>query len=252
MITTDVETGRRRLLALIEGARAVLPFTGAGISTECGIPDFRSPGGVWTKNAPIDFRDFVARRAMRDEAWRRRFALEEQFGAAQPGRGHHALASLWRAGRAPAVVTQNIDNLHQASGVAAQDVVELHGNTTYALCLSCAARYEIAWVRERFDATGHAPDCACGGHIKTATVSFGQAMPEAEMRRAEELTLRCDLFLAIGSSLVVWPAAGFPLLAKRNGARLVILNREPTEFDEIADLVVHADIGDVLAPLVSH
>ncbi|MFL9824287.1 SIR2 family NAD-dependent protein deacylase [Rhodoplanes sp. SY1] len=252
MITTDVETGRRRLLALIEDSDVVLPFTGAGISTECGIPDFRSPGGVWTKNAPIDFRDFVARREMRDEAWRRRFVLEEQFGAARPGRGHHALAGLWRAGKAPAVVTQNIDNLHQASGVAAQDVVELHGNTTYALCLSCAARYEIAWVKERFDATGHAPDCACGGHIKTATVSFGQAMPEAEMRRAEELTLRCDLFIAIGSSLVVWPAAGFPLLAKRNGARLVILNRESTEFDEIADLVVHADIGNVLAPLVSH
>ncbi|MBK5958362.1 NAD-dependent deacetylase [Rhodoplanes elegans] len=252
MITTDVETGRRRLLALIEEARAVLPFTGAGISTECGIPDFRSPGGVWTRNAPIDFRDFVARRDMRDEAWRRRFALEEQFGAAQPGRGHHALASLWRAGKAPAVVTQNIDNLHQDSGIAAPDVVELHGNTTYALCLSCSARYEIAWVRERFEATGHAPDCRCGGHIKTATVSFGQAMPEAEMRRAEELTLACDLFLAIGSSLVVWPAAGFPLLAKRNGAKLVILNRDATEFDEIADLVVRADIGNVLAPLVSH
>ncbi|MDC7785247.1 NAD-dependent deacetylase [Rhodoplanes sp. TEM] len=252
MITSDVETGRRRLAALIEGASVVLPFTGAGISTECGIPDFRSPGGVWTRNAPIPFDEFVASRRARDEAWRRRFAMEEEFGAAQPGRGHRALASLWRAGKAPAVVTQNIDNLHQASGVAAEDVVELHGNTTYALCLSCGARYELAWVKERFGATGHAPDCGCGGHIKTATVSFGQAMPEEAMRRAEALALRCDLFLAIGSSLVVWPAAGFPLLAKRNGARLVILNREPTEFDEAADLVVHADIGSVLAAFVSH
>ncbi|RAI45607.1 SIR2 family NAD-dependent protein deacylase [Rhodoplanes roseus] len=253
MIASDAETGRKHLAEMIESASVVLPFTGAGISTECGIPDFRSPGGLWTKNAPIPFGEFVASREMRDEAWRRRFVIEEQFGAAQPGRGHRALASLYRIGKAPAVVTQNIDNLHQASGVPEDDVVELHGNTTYALCLSCGRRYEVAWVKERFEVTDHAPDCtSCGGYIKTATVSFGQAMPEAAMRRAEALTLRCDLFLAIGSSLVVWPAAGFPMLAKRNGARLVILNREPTEFDEVADLVVHADIGNVLAPFVTH
>lgn len=250
MIASDVETGRRRLTELIAQASVVLPFTGAGISTECGIPDFRSPGGVWTKNAPIDFGAFVGSRAMRDEAWRRRFAMEAEFGTARPGRGHRALASLYRAGKVPAVVTQNIDNLHQASGVAAQDVVELHGNTTYALCLSCGRRYELAWVKERFTASGHAPDCSCGGFIKTATVSFGQAMPEAEMRRAEALTLGCDLFLAIGSSLVVWPAAGFPMLAKRNGAVLVIINRDRTELDDAADLVVRADIGSVLASYV--
>jgi NAD-dependent deacetylase len=152
------------------------------------------------------------------------------------------------------VVTQNIDNLHQDSGIAPEHVIELHGNSTYALCLDCATRYELAWVKERFAAgNGRAPDCEdCGGPIKSATVSFGQAMPEAAMRRAEELTLACDLFLAVGSSLVVWPAAGFPLLAKRNGARLVIINREPTEFDAMADLVVREDIGTVLAPMIVH
>jgi len=130
--------------------------------------------------------------------------------------------------------------------------VELHGNTTYATCLDCAARYELPWVKQFFEASGRAPSCtSCGGHIKTATVSFGQAMPEREMQRAEEMTRAADLFIAIGSSLVVWPAAGFPLMAKRNGAALVIINRDPTEFDDIADLVVRHDIGDVLAPFIA-
>jgi NAD-dependent deacetylase len=254
MIASDLETGVARLRDLIERARVVLPFTGAGISTECGIPDFRSPGGLWTKNRPIPFDEFLASQERRDEAWRRRFAMEEQFAQAKPGRGHRALASLYRSGKAPAIVTQNIDNLHQASGVAPEHVIELHGNNSYALCLDCAARYELAWVKERFtSASGRAPECPdCNGYIKTATVSFGQSMPEHAMRRAEELTLDCDLFLAVGSSLVVWPAAGFPLMAKRNGARLVIINREATEFDAIADLVVPEDIGTVLAPLIAH
>jgi NAD-dependent protein deacetylase/lipoamidase len=188
---------------------------------------------------------------MRDEAWRRRFVMEESFAKAKPGRGHQALASLYRSGKSPALITQNIDNLHQASGIAAADVIELHGNTTYATCLDCAKRYEVSWVREKFDAEGqHAPDCECGGYIKTATVSFGQSMPAEAMQRSEELTMSCDLFLAVGSSLVVWPAAGFPLMAKRNGAALVIINREPTEFDELADLVVRNDIGDALGPFI--
>jgi NAD-dependent deacetylase len=179
--------------------------------------------------------------------------MEEHFSAARPGRGHLALASLHRTGKVPAVITQNIDNLHQASGIPPECVVELHGNTTYALCLDCAARYELSWVRERFQREGRAPDCPrCGGYIKSATVSFGQAMPEAAMRHAEQLVSSCDLFLAIGSSLVVWPAAGFPLMAKRNGATLVIINREPTDFDALADLVIREDIGDALASFVSH
>jgi NAD-dependent deacetylase len=252
MIAPDLETAVARLTHLFDTSDIVVPFTGAGISTECGIPDFRSPGGIWTKMQPIPFDAFVARQDMRDEAWRRRFAMEDEFGGAKPGRGHQALASLYRAGKAPGVITQNIDNLHQASGIKTEHVVELHGNTTYALCLDCTKRYEMAWVRARFEESGgRAPDCACGGYIKSATVSFGQAMPEAAMRRAEELTLGCDLFLSIGSSLVVWPAAGFPLMAKRNGARLAIINREATEFDDLADLVVREDIGSVLAPFIA-
>jgi NAD-dependent deacetylase len=253
MIAPDLETAIRGLRQLIEEAAVVVPFTGAGISTECGIPDFRSPGGIWTKMRPIEFGDFLASQEMRDESWRRRFAMEDQFGGARPGRGHRALASLYRAGKIPAVITQNIDNLHQASGFAADRVVELHGNTTYASCLDCGKRYHLTWVRERFTASGgRSPDCPdCGGHIKTATVSFGQAMPEAAMRRAQELTDSCDLFLAIGSSLVVWPAAGFPLAAKRNGARLAIINRDATDFDDIADLVVRDDIGSALAPFIA-
>jgi NAD-dependent protein deacetylase/lipoamidase len=253
MIAPDLETAISRLRDLIEGAQTILPFTGAGISTESGIPDFRSPGGLWTKNQPIPFDDFIASPEVRDEAWRRRFAMEDNFAQAKPGRGHRALASLYRAGKVPALVTQNIDNLHQASGIAPQHVVELHGNTTYALCLDCGERYELAWVKQRFESSGwHAPDCGCGGYIKTATVSFGQAMPVEAMRRAEDLSMSCDLFLAIGSSLVVWPAAGFPLMAKRNGAALVIINREPTEFDELADLVVRNDIGEVLGHFIAH
>ena len=252
MIASDLATATEALRDLLEGARAIVPFTGAGISTECGIPDFRSPGGLWTKNRPIDFGDFLASGEMRDEAWRRRFAMEESFAQARPGRGHRALASLYRAGKVPGLITQNIDNLHQASGIDAADIVELHGNTTYALCLECGERYELSWVRERFESNGHhAPDCACGGFVKTATVSFGQAMPADAMQRAEDLSRNCDVFLAIGSSLVVWPAAGFPLMAKRSGASLVIINREPTEFDDLADLVIHDDIGAVLAPFIN-
>jgi len=252
MIAPDVTTAIDRLRALVDEASVIVPFTGAGISTECGIPDFRSPGGIWTKMRPIDFSDFIASQEARDESWRRRFAMQEQFGGAKPGRGHQALAALYRAGKSPGVVTQNIDNLHQASGIASEHVVELHGNTTYATCLDCAARYELPWVKQFFEASGRAPSCtSCGGHIKTATVSFGQAMPEREMQRAEEMTRAADLFIAIGSSLVVWPAAGFPLMAKRNGAALVIINRDPTEFDDIADLVVRHDIGEVLAPFIA-
>ena len=251
MIAPDLQTAIDRLCGLIERSRVVVPFTGAGISTECGIPDFRSPGGLWTKNHPIPYDDFISSQEMRNEAWRRRFALEGNFSAARPARGHRALASLYRAGKVPAVITQNIDNLHQVSGFAAECVVELHGNTTYAICLGCNQRYELAWVRERFEASGAAPDCpGCGGHIKSATVSFGQSMPVSAMQRAEELALGCDLFLSIGSSLVVWPAAGFPLMAKRNGSALVIINREPTDIDSLADLVVRHDIGDALAPFV--
>ena len=253
MIAPDLEIATARLRDMIEGSERVVPFTGAGISTESGIPDFRSPGGLWTKTQPIPFDRFLASRQMRDEAWRRRFAMEEYFAKARPTRGHLALASLYRRGKSPGVITQNIDNLHQASGIAARDVIELHGNTTFATCLDCKTRYELADMKLKFDSSGGSvPDCDCGGFIKTATVSFGQAMPEPEMRRAQQWAGDCDLFIAIGSSLVVWPAAGFPLQAKKSGAQLVIVNREATEFDSMADLVIRNDIGDALAPLIVH
>jgi NAD-dependent deacetylase len=253
MVAADLDAAAGRLQDMIHEARTVVPFTGAGISTECGIPDFRSPGGIWTRYSPIPFEEFLASQEARNESWRRRFAMTSEFGDARPGRGHRALASLYRAGKSPVVVTQNIDNLHQASGIAPEHVVELHGNTTYAVCLDCSERYELSWVRARMEAgNGCAPDCpGCGGFIKTATISFGQAMPEAAMRRAEDLARSCDLFLSIGSSLAVWPAAGFPLMAKRNGARLIVINREPTAFDEVADLVLHRDIGTVLEPFIT-
>src|SRR5215208_4593799 len=174
MITGDLETGITSLRELIDNARVVLPFTGAGISTECGIPDFRSPGGLWTRNRPISFDEFVASPGARAEAWRRRFAMEPTFAQARPSRGHRALASLDRAGKIPAIITQNIDNLHQASGFAAEHVVELHGNTTYARCIGCGRDYDLAWVKQSFETIGAAPDCTlCDDPIKTATISFG-------------------------------------------------------------------------------
>jgi NAD-dependent deacetylase len=252
MIAPDFQTGVDRLAELVGGSSAVVPFTGAGISTECGIPDFRSPGGLWTKHAPIPFDAFLASQEARDETWARRFAMDEVLSKAKPGRGHRALASLHRAGKVPGVVTQNIDNLHQASGIPSASVCELHGNTSYAACLDCGKHYTLKWVRDSFDQSGRAPECVeCNGFIKTATIAFGQSMPQAAMQQAERLTLSADLFISIGSSLVVWPAAGFPLMAKRNGAALVILNREPTDFDDIADLVIRHDIGDVLTRFIA-
>lgn len=235
----------------IEEAHRVVIFTGAGVSTESGIPDFRSPGGLWTKMAPIDFQDFVNSAEIRAEAWRRKFEIDKTIKQAEPNKGHMAIAKLVDMGKASHVITQNIDNLHQASGIPPEKIIELHGNGTYAKCLDCGERHELFWVREKFEATEAAPDCRnCGGIVKSATISFGQAMPEEEMNRAHEATLGCDLFIAIGSSLQVYPAAGFPILAKRNGAVLAILNREPTELDQIADLVIHEEIGPTLAPVV--
>jgi len=253
VIAKDLQSGVEQLGDMIARAKTIVPFTGAGISTECGIPDFRSPGGIWTRNRPIQFDEFVASQDARDESWRRRFAMEEVFAAAKPGRGHRALAALHRAGKIPAVITQNIDNLHQASGFAPDRVIELHGNTTYARCIGCGQVYQLDWVKRRLDQDGAAPDCtACDAPVKTATISFGQAMPEDEMQRATELSQSCDLFIAIGSSLVVWPEAGFPMMAKSSGARLVIINREPTEQDDIADLVIRHDIGETLGPFVGN
>jgi NAD-dependent deacetylase len=236
--------------AIAQARRAVV-FTGAGISTESGIPDFRSPGGIWTRMAPIDFADFLASEEARRETWRRRFAMDETFREARPNRGHRAVAELVRRGKVAAVITQNIDGLHQASGIADDRVIELHGNSTYAHCLDCKARYELEALRIAFERDETAPVCDdCGGFVKTATISFGQAMPAEAMRRAETEILAADLFIVAGSSLVVYPAAAFPELAKRNGATLVIINREPTGLDPIADLVLNRTIGETLGTAV--
>jgi len=240
----------KELSHLINVADRIVLFTGAGISTESGIPDFRSPGGIWTKQTPIDFSDFMRSDNARRETWRRRFAMEPILRQAVPNRGHRAVAELIRTGKASAVITQNIDGLHQDSGVPDDKVIELHGNTTYAHCLECGSRYEIEALRVDFESDRIVPHCACGGWVKTATISFGQSMPVNEMRRAEKETLLGDLFIAIGSSLVVYPAAGFPELAKHNGSALVILNLQPTGLYEIADLVLNRSIGDTLGAVV--
>ena len=231
---------------MIEAAQRIVLVTGAGISTESGIPDFRSPGGTWTKIKPIEFSDFMRSDAARRETWRRRFEMEETLRLAAPNRGHRAVAELIRRGQASAVITQNIDGLHQDSGIPDDKVIELHGNTTYAHCLECAQRYEIEELRVDFESDRIVPHCACGGWVKTATISFGQSMPLDKMRRAERETLLADLFISIGSSLVVYPAAGFPELAKRNGARLVIVNLQETGLDGMADLVLNRPIGEAL------
>ncbi len=240
----------REFAGLIEAADRVVVFTGAGISTESGIPDFRSPGGTWTTQKPIDFSDFMRSDEARRETWRRRFAMEATLRQAAPNRGHRAVAELIRSGKAASVITQNIDGLHQDSGIPDDRVIELHGNTTYAHCLECGTRYDIEALRVDFEQDRIVPHCACGGWVKTATVSFGQSMPIDAMRRAERETLLADLFIAIGSSLVVYPAAAFPELAKRNGSALVILNLQQTGLDGIADLVLNRPIGDTLGSVI--
>jgi NAD-dependent deacetylase len=240
-----------RLHEMIAGAQRIVAFTGAGISTESGIPDFRSPGGIWTKYQPIYFDDFMSSEEMRHEAWRRKFATDETMIKAEPNAGHRALAKLVERGKMTAIITQNIDGLHQRSGVPDSKIIELHGNTTYATCLDCGQRHELAPIRKAFLGKGELPICAkCDGIVKTATISFGQAMPEIQMARAQDETMGCDLFIVLGSSLVVYPAAGFPKIAKRKGAKLVILNREETDQDANADLVIHGEIGPTMSRVV--
>ncbi|HEY2658895.1 MAG TPA: Sir2 family NAD-dependent protein deacetylase [Caulobacteraceae bacterium] len=243
---------RARLAELIQASRRMVVFTGAGVSTESGIPDFRSPGGVWSRMKPIYFQDFVASEDKRREAWTRAFSGVAGWTGAAPNSGHLAVARLVTQGKVSAVITQNVDNLHQDSGVPADQVIELHGNASYAACLDCGLRHELADLKAPFLERGEVPACrACGGIVKTAVISFGQSMPEGPMARAEAESLACDLFLVLGSSLVVYPAAGFPLLAKRNGARLAIVNREPTEQDAYADLVLHDEIGPLLSEITA-
>lgn len=236
---------------MIAEAHRIVAFTGAGISTESGIPDFRSPGGVWSRMKPIPFQDFVADEDQRREAWNRAFSGRAGWTGRAPNAGHHALARLHQRGRLSSVVTQNVDNLHQDSGVPADRVIELHGNASYAACLACGLRHELADLRGPFLERGEIPACRdCGGLLKSATISFGQSLRPEVLERAQAETLACDLFLVLGSSLVVYPAAAFPLTAKRAGARLAILNREPTDLDPHADLALHDEIGPTLSEVV--
>jgi NAD-dependent deacetylase len=234
------------LRKMLDASRQAVVFTGAGVSTESGIPDFRSPGGIWTKYQPIEFREFISSEEARRETWRRKIAVDEAVSRAEPNRGHRAIAHLVALGKVSSVITQNIDGLHQRSGIPDEQVIELHGNGTYAACLECARRYELAEVFVAFKINEEPPLCDCGGFIKSATISFGQPMPFEAMRRAQAESKNCDLFLALGSSLVVYPAAGFPAVAKQSGARLVILNRESTDLDYLADLVLNLEIGPTL------
>jgi NAD-dependent deacetylase len=246
------DTQISELARLVQPARRAVLFTGAGVSTECGVPDYRSPGGLWSQVRPIEFKEWLASPERRLEGWKRYFRIRDSFRNVEPGRGHIAMAELIRRGHAAAVITQNIDDLHRLSGIPSAQIIELHGNGTYARCLDCGERYDLDWVRGIVEGEGRAPDCpACGGIVKSGTVSFGQAMPEAAMASARAATEDADLFLAIGSSLQVYPAAGFPILAASSGTPLVIINREETQLDGMAELVIRGDIGTILSRLVA-
>ena len=241
---------RARLAELIEASGRVVVFTGAGISTESGIPDFRSPGGVWSRMKPITFEEFVGSEDKRREAWTRTFSGVAGWVGARPNAGHHGVARLLVSNKASVVITQNVDNLHQASGAPIDRLIELHGNASYATCLDCGLRHELEVLKQSFLGSGEIPVCRdCGGLVKTATISFGQTLPAAALQRAEAETRACDLFLVLGSSLQVYPAAGLPLAARRAGALLVIVNREPTPQDHLAELVLHDSIGEVMTEI---
>jgi len=249
--TSQLSPELAQLRAMIRVSERIVVFTGAGISTESGIPDFRGPKGVWKTQTPIDFSDFVASEDVRRESWRRKFGGDGKLEHAEPNAGHQAITSLVKAGKVTHIITQNVDGLHQKSGTPDAQVIELHGNASYAKCLQCARRFELEDLRRDFVVDESVPYCdECGGMIKTATISFGQAMPVDEMQLAETATLACDLFISIGSSLVVYPAAGFPRMAKQNGARLVIINEQETDLDPICDLVLHEQIGPTLSRVV--
>jgi NAD-dependent deacetylase len=256
---SDPDLADPSLTALLDEATRVLAFTGAGISTESGIPDFRSPGGVWTRYDPakLTFGRYVESAQVREQSWEMR--REMLGGGHRPNAGHLALARLESAGRSLGVVTQNIDGLHQDAG--SRRVVELHGTAREVMCIGhaprhgvpdgCGFRAPVGWAFERVDAGDRDPLCPmCGGLVKSATVSFEQVLFPGVVAQAEELASSTDLLLAVGSSLVVHPAAALPLLAVSSGARLVIVNDEPTPYDDLADLVVRGRAGAVLAPAV--
>ena len=237
----------RALAERLRAANRAVVFTGAGISTESGIPDFRSPGGLWSQIKPITYQQFVADEGQRREAWTRAFSGVARWTGSPPNDGHRAVATLMAAGKVSAVITQNVDNLHQDGGADPGRVIELHGNAGYATCLECGLRHELAELKPPFEAEGRIPACRdCGGLVKTAVISFGQAMPRDAWSRAEDETLASDLFLVLGSSLTVRPAAELPRLAWEAGVPLVIVNRDPTPLDHLASLVLREEIGPLM------
>ena len=249
---TGSESPSPTLADALDGAGRIVFFTGAGISTESGIADFRSPGGVWSRITPIEFCDFLADKEVRREDWRRRFRFRREFAAAQPNIAHRAIASCVKDGTALGVVTQNIDDLHQRAGVPRDRVIELHGNGMNAACLDCGRPHDLDALEARFREDEEPPLCdACGGFVKAAVISFGQPMPRLEVERAAEMCADCDVLVVVGSSLVVQPAATLPVIAKRRGADLVIVNREPTPLDAHADVIVRGEIGHAFVGVAS-
>ena len=240
-----------RISGWIANARSAVALTGAGISTESGIPDFRSPGGVWSKYRTVYFDEFLASEDARTEYWKQKCEMHPEFASAEPNAGHRVLASWEEEGRLRGVVTQNIDGLHQMAG--SRRVLELHGTARQAACLDCAAEFDIDPLVELFLSTGRAPECPeCGGRLKHATVSFGQQLPSDVLQQAVEWCEKAEIVLAIGSSLVVTPAANLPAIAHQAGARLVIINQTTTPLDDVADIVIHESIGRTLTALQQH
>ncbi|MEQ8766056.1 MAG: NAD-dependent deacylase [Planctomycetota bacterium] len=241
---TDIE----RVADWLRQAERAVVFTGAGMSTESGIPDFRSPGGVWAKNDPVYFDDFVRSQDARNEYWRQKSEAHREFHIARPNPAHQAVARWEQIGRIRGVITQNIDGLHQEAG--SKHVLELHGTARFVSCLQCEARFAAdEWVTVYLERR-IAPDCPeCRGPLKHATISFGQALPTDVLMEAQRWADRSDLFIVMGSSLVVYPAAGLPVTAKRAGSRLVILNRDETPLDHAADAVLRGGLGETVSAI---
>lgn len=240
----------QQVVLWLQTAHRAVVLTGAGISTESGIPDFRSPGGIWSKYRTVYFEEFLESAEARQEYWRQKCEGHRDFAAAQPNAGHQVLARWEAAGRIRGVITQNIDGLHQLAG--SRRVLELHGTARQAACLNCSDRFDINPLVAEFLQTDQVPDCpTCGGLLKHATISFGQSLPADVLMEASRLTREADLLLAIGSSLVVTPAANLPVIAKEHGARLVIVNRDPTPIDFRADAVLREPIGALLTAIDS-
>jgi len=241
------------IVSMVLESKRMVVFTGAGHSTESGIADFRSPGGIWDRFDPNEFtyQKFLLSEANREKYWEFSKLLWPTIDKAEPNRGHYAIAELHHLGKLDCVITQNIDDLHQKSGIPEEKVIELHGTMKWVICLGCGSRYPREEIQRRLELGEKAPRCDnCGGIMKPATIAFGQPMPERETREAERKAAACDLFLVAGSSLVVYPAAQMPLIAKDNDAKLVIINLEPTPHDCYADVVINGKTGEVLPQIV--